>query len=173
MTEALAPQKVLTIVNRYLEIMTDIIMQYSGTIDEFTGDGILVFFGAPKHVHDHCMRAVACALDMQSAMGALNVNNVKDGLPAIQAGIGINSGTLIVGNIGSEKRKKYGAVGSPINVAFRIQAEALGGEIVVSPEVVKRLQGQINVKRKKIAQLKGLERPMELFCVESLTGHHL
>jgi|UniRef100_A0A7C4ASD3 adenylate cyclase len=168
MTESLPPQKVLAVVNRYLETMTDIIMQYSGTIDEFTGDGILVFFGAPKHIQDHCMRGVACALDMQKAMDALNARNVRDGLPAIQAGIGINSGVLIVGNIGSEKRKKYGAVGSPINVAFRIQAEALGGEIVVSPEVVSRLQGQIIVKHKKLARLKGLDRPMELFCLESL-----
>ncbi|MGB9616237.1 MAG: adenylate/guanylate cyclase domain-containing protein, partial [Desulfomonilaceae bacterium] len=168
MTESLPPQKVLAVVNRYLETMTDIIIQYSGTIDEFTGDGILVFFGAPKHIQDHCMRAVACALDMQNAMDALNARNVRDGLPAIQAGIGINSGVLIVGNIGSEKRKKYGAVGSPINVAFRIQAEAQGGEIVVSPEVVSRLQGQIVVKHKKLAQLKGLDRPMELFCLESL-----
>jgi len=168
MTEALAPQKVLAVVNRYLETMTDIIMHYSGTIDEFTGDGILVFFGAPKHVHDHCMRAVACALDMQEAMDSLNASNIKDGLPRIQAGIGINSGVLIVGNIGSEKRKKYGAIGSPINVAFRIQAEAVGGEIIVSPEVVSRLQGQIKIRHKKHAQLKGFERPMELFCVESL-----
>ncbi len=168
MTESLPPQKVLAVVNRYLEAMTEIIMQYSGTIDEFTGDGILVFFGAPKYVHDHCMRGVACALDMQKAMAALNASNIRDGLPAIQAGIGVNSGILIVGNIGSEKRKKYGAVGSPINVAFRIQTEAQGGEIVVSPEVVSRLQGQIIVKHKKLAQLKGLDRPMELFCLESL-----
>ncbi len=168
MTEALNPQDVLAVVNRYLERMTDIIMNYSGTIDEFTGDGILVFFGAPKPVPDHCKRAVACALDMQKAMYSLNTANIRDGLPEIHAGIGINSGILIVGNIGSEKRKKYGAIGSPINVAFRIQAEARGGEIVVSPEVVSRLEGQIRVKYRKLALLKGLERPMELFCVESL-----
>jgi len=169
LTESLEPHQVLAIVNRFLETMTDIIMKHSGTIDEFTGDGILVFFGAPKFMEDHCIRAVACALEMQAAMGSLNASNRDLGLPPIQAGIGINSGLLIVGNIGSEKRKKYGAVGSPINIAFRIQAEALGGETIVSSEIVDRLRGKIAVMHKRESLLKGLDKPLDLFCVASLT----
>ncbi|MDQ1238032.1 MAG: Adenylate/guanylate cyclase protein [Thermodesulfobacteriota bacterium] len=168
LTESLEPHKVLAIVNRFLETMTDIIVKHSGTIDEFTGDGILVFFGAPKFMEDHCLRAVACALEMQCAMDRLNASNRDLGLPDIRAGIGINSGLLIVGNIGSEKRKKYGAVGSPINIAFRIQAEAVGGETVVSTEIVNRLQGKIAVRHKKESLLKGLDKPLDLFCVESV-----
>ena len=91
------------------------------TIDEFTGDGILVFFGAPREFSDHTRRAVLCAIEMQGAMKSLNEDNIKLGLPELSMGIGINCGELVVGNIGSNRRKKYGAVGSPINVAFRVR----------------------------------------------------
>ncbi len=167
-TELLEPKQVLELINRYLEQMTDIIMKHGGTIDEFTGDGILVFFGAPTFVPDHCTRAVACALEMQKAMEALNRDNLRLGLPELQTGIGINSGQLIVGNIGSEKRKKYGAVGIPINLAFRVQAEAEGGEILVSPAVFHDLREELLVEGTKQCSLKGIEPPITLYRVEGL-----
>jgi class 3 adenylate cyclase len=167
-TELLEPGQVLEIINRYLEEMTDIIMKHGGTIDEFTGDGILVFFGAPTFVPDHCTRAVACALEMQKAMEGLNRGNLRLGLPELQMGIGINSGQLIVGNIGSEKRKKYGAVGIPINLAFRVQAEAEGGEVLVSPAVVHNLGGELLVEEKRQCSLKGIEPAVTLYRVDGL-----
>ncbi len=167
-TELLEPKQVLELINRYLEQMTDIIMKHGGTIDEFTGDGILVFFGAPNFVPDHCTRAVACALDMQKAMEGLNRDNLRLGLPELQMGIGINSGQLIVGNIGSEKRKKYGAVGIPINLAFRVQAEAEGGEVLVSPAVFHNLREELLVEGTKQCCLKGIEPPITLYRVEGL-----
>ena len=167
-TELLEPGQVLEIINRYLEEMTDIIMKHGGTIDEFTGDGILVFFGAPTFVPDHCTRAVACALEMQKAMEGLNRGNLRLGLPELQMGIGINSGQLIVGNIGSEKRKKYGAVGIPINLAFRVQAEAEGGEVLVSPAVFHNLGGELLVEGTRQCSLKGIEPPVILYRVEGL-----
>jgi len=167
-TELLEPRQVLEIINRYLEEMTDIIMKHGGTIDEFTGDGILVFFGAPTFFPDHCTRAVACALEMQKAMDGLNKGNLRLGLPELQMGIGINSGQLIVGNIGSEKRKKYGAVGIPINLAFRVQAEAEGGEILVSPAVFHNIGGELLVEEKRQCSLKGIEQPVTLYRVEGL-----
>lgn len=167
-TELLEPGQVLELINRYLEEMTDIIMKHGGTIDEFTGDGILVFFGAPTFVPDHCTRAVACALEMQKAMEGLNRGNLRLGLPELQMGIGINSGQLIVGNIGSEKRKKYGAVGIPINLAFRVQAEAEGGEILVSPAVFHDLGEELLVEGTRRCSLKGIEPPVLLYRVEGL-----
>jgi class 3 adenylate cyclase len=167
-TELLEPGQVLEIINRYLEAMTDIIMKHGGTIDEFTGDGILVFFGAPTFVPDHCRRAVACALEMQKAMEGLNRGNLRLDLPELQMGIGVNSGHLIVGNIGSEKRKKYGAVGIPINLAFRVQAEAEGGEVLVSPAVFHNLGGELLVEEKRQCSLKGIEQPVILYRVEGL-----
>ena len=170
LTEALGPSQVLEIINRYLETMTEIIVGHEGTIDEFTGDGILVFFGAPQALPDHCRRAVRCALDMQQAMGGLNVALGRRALPELRMGIGVNSGQLIVGNIGSEKRKKYGALGSPINLAFRIEAQTAGGEVLVSPEVHSHLNGQLVVDQTRESRLKGLDDPVTLYRIVGLVG---
>ncbi len=161
--DSLNPRKVLELINRFLQEMTDIILTHQGTIDEFTGDGILVFFGAPRVLPDHSLRAVACALEMQEAMKRLNQENVALGFPELRMGIGINRGELIIGNIGSEKRKKYGAVGSPINIAFRIEAETHGGDILVSPTVRERVNGAIAFEHRATAHLKGLEKPVTLY----------
>jgi adenylate cyclase len=170
MTEALGPRQVLEIINGYLETMTDIIVGHRGTIDEFTGDGILVFFGAPQALPDHCKRSVRCALDMQQAMAGLNQQLSERSLPELRMGIGINCGRLIVGNIGSEKRKKYGALGSPINLAFRVEAQTAGGEVLVSPEVHSYLTGQLLVDQARESHLKGLDDPVTLYRVVGLTG---
>jgi len=158
--ESLRPQEVLRLVNRFLQRMTDIILRYNGTIDEFTGDGILVFFGAPRVMQDHSLRAASCALEMQQAMRALNLENLKQGFPELQMGIGVNRGELIVGNIGSEKRKKYGAVGSPINIAFRIEAETQGGEVLISQAVLDALDSEFVVERSSSVYLKGFDNPV-------------
>ncbi len=166
-TASLEPRQVLDLINRYLGKMTDIIVKHGGTIDEFTGDGILVFFGAPKEMPEHCPTAVKCSLEMQEAMDALNAENLQCGLPSLRMGIGVNTGQLIVGNIGSEKRKKYGAVGSPINLAFRIEAETAGKEILVAPAVLPYLDdGGVVVKASKEALLKGMDFPVTLYRVE-------
>ena len=170
LTEALGPRQVLEIINRYLETMTEIIVGHRGTIDEFTGDGILVFFGAPQALPDHCRRAVRCALDMQQAMSGLNVQLGRRELPELSMGIGVNCGQLIVGNIGSEKRKKYGALGSTINLAFRIEAQTAGGEVLVSPEVHSHLNGQLLVDQARQSHLKGLDDPITLYRVVGLIG---
>lgn len=137
-TEAMEAPQIVQIINRYLEQMIPIIMRHEGTVDEFTGDGILAFFGAPRHLSDHPIRAVACALEMQASMQELNKENLGLGLPELEMGIGISCGDLVVGNIGSQERKKYGAVGKPINVAFRLEEKARPGEIVVTQAVKDR-----------------------------------
>jgi adenylate cyclase len=170
LTAALGPRQVLEIINSYFETMTEIIIGHRGTIDEFTGDGIVVFFGAPQAIPDHCRRAVRCALDMQEAMGALNAQLARRALPELRMGIGVNCGQLIVGNIGSEKRKKYGALGSPINLAFRIESQTEGGEVLVSPEVHSHLNGQLLVDQARESLLKGLDDPVMLYRVVGLIG---
>ena len=95
----------------------------------------------------HAKRAVLCALDMQKAMPELNRENAALGLPELRMGIGINSGELVVGNIGSEQRKKYGAIGSAINVAFRVEAQTnrAGGEILITQAVCDRIDGPLEL----------------------------
>jgi adenylate cyclase len=122
-----SPREVLPILNRYFARMIDVITRYSGTVDELMGDGMLVFFGAPFPASDDTERAVACAIEMQQALAALNVEQSAQHLPKLAMGIGINTGEVIVGNIGSLQRSKYGAVGSAINTTYRIESHTIGG----------------------------------------------
>jgi sigma-B regulation protein RsbU (phosphoserine phosphatase) len=168
LSEALDPQVILEMLNRYLERMTDIIVEHEGTIDEFTGDGILVFFGAPRRMQDHTRSAVECALEMQSAMKQVNKANANSGLPELSMGIGINSGELVVGNIGSPKRRKYGAVGSPINTAFRVEAETVGGEIIVTQAVYDELAGLLETASVRERHVKGINKPLRLYSVKDI-----
>lgn len=169
-TESMNSSDLLLLLNRYLERMTDIILHYSGTIDEFTGDGILVFFGAPRSFSDHAKRAALCAIEMQSVMDEFNRESLNLGLPELKMGIGINSGELVVGNIGSQRRKKYGAVGSPINVAFRVQALTAGSEIFITESVYHQVASEVVVGQEREAQLKGIEGSVKLYKVLGIRG---
>ncbi|HNL74227.1 MAG TPA: adenylate/guanylate cyclase domain-containing protein, partial [Leptospiraceae bacterium] len=131
-SERLPAEKCVLMINNYLDVMTDVILKYQGTIDEFIGDAILVIFGAPIQREDDAARAVACAIEMQLAMKEVNEKNRRDGLPEVVMGIGLNTGEIVVGNIGSHKRTKYGVVGSNVNLTSRIESYTVGGQTLVS-----------------------------------------
>ena len=156
--ENLAPAQVVTLINRYLGAMTDIIMAHQGTIDEFIGDAILAVFGAPQRRDDDANRAVDCALAMQAAMDAINVLNRAEGLPEIRTGIALNTGDVIAGNIGSERRSKYGFVGHAMNVTSRIEDKTAGGEILVSDSTLQSLQGTFSTGATREIKMKGINQ---------------
>lgn len=164
-TESIDSKQLIRLLNRYLEAMTNIIVRYHGTIDEFTGDGILVFFGAPRPFKDHVKRSVLCAIEMQNMMDEFNKESLKLGLPELKMGIGINTGPLVVGSIGSQKRRKYGAVGKPINIAFRVQTQTAGGEILVTESVYKQIPSDIILGLEKETVLKGIEGSVKLYQI--------
>ncbi|MCZ6874270.1 MAG: response regulator, partial [bacterium] len=122
LAERLSPEQVVTVLNRYLSTMVEVILQYQGTIEEFIGDAIFIVFGAPIWRQDDAERAVACAVAMQLAMTTVNDQNRQEGLPEIEMGIGVHTGEVVVGNIGSHKRTKYGVVGSHANLTSRIES---------------------------------------------------
>ena len=156
--------------NRYLGTMTDIIMAHHGTIDEFIGDAILAVFGAPQHRDDDADRAVNCALAMQAAMVEINALNVAEGFPAVHTGIAINTGDVIAGNIGSERRSKYGFVGHPMNVTSRIEDITRGGEILISDSTLKSLKGQVTVGRSEEISVKGID---EIILVHQIIAENV
>jgi PAS domain S-box-containing protein len=127
LSERMDPKWVVSILNRYFSNMVTIVKKYGGTIDEFIGDAMFVLFGAPTWRDDDAQRAVACAVEMQLAMAAVNEQNRIDGLPDVEMGIGLHTGQVIVGNIGSAERLKYGVVGSHVNLTSRIQSFTVGG----------------------------------------------
>jgi class 3 adenylate cyclase len=168
----LPPHEVIAILNRYLERMVDIILSYRGTVDEFQGDGILAFFGAPLAAEDDQERAIACAISMQGALAEINAEQYRRQLPALHMGIGINTGEAIVGNIGSEKRTKYGAVGSAINAAYRIESFTVGGQILIGPSVYAQVQHLVEVRSTQNVQFKGLDQPVTLYDISALRGQY-
>ena len=155
LTEGLAPEQVLRLLNSYLGAMADVILAHQGTIDEFVGDAILAIFGAPLHRPDDARRAVACAVEMQGALSDLNRRNQADGLPRLEMGIAVHTGEVIVGNIGSERRTKYGVVGSAVNHAGRIESFTVGGQVLVSDATLRDAGEGVRVGARLAIDAKG------------------
>ncbi len=168
----LSPKEVITILNRYLEFMVDIIVGYRGTVNEIEGDGILTFFGAPLASHDDDERAIACAIAMQRAMEDVNAEQRRRNLPELRMGIGINRGEVVVGNIGSEKRAKYSAIGSAINTAYRIESYTVGGQILLSPGIYEKVKSILKTRGTVEARFKGIEQPVTLHDVVAIEGDY-
>jgi adenylate cyclase len=168
----LSAREVIPILNRYFERMIDVISHYRGTVDELMGDGMLVFFGAPLPAADDPERAVACAIAMQQALLTFNVEQRAQHLPELAMGIGINTGEVIVGNIGSLKRSKYGAVGSAINTTYRIESHTIGGQVLVSLSTYERVRALVQVRGTLPAQFKGLDQPMTLYDICGISGNY-
>lgn len=168
-SERLAPEQVVRILNNYLGKMADIITQYRGTIDEFIGDAILAIFGAPVKGEDDAARAVACALDMQRAMEAVNSDNASEGLPPIEMGIALNTGDVVVGNIGSQTRAKYGIVGSHVNLTARIESFSVGGQILIS-DWTRKSAGDVKIGKKILVNAKGFSEPITAYELHGIRG---
>ena len=122
LSERLAPEQVVQMLNTYFEVMVEIVLKYNGTINEIIGDALLIIFGAPQEMKDRSQRAIACAIEMQNTMSEVNKQNLSQGLPELEMGIGLNETEVIVGNIGSSKRSKYTVVGSGVNMTSRIES---------------------------------------------------
>jgi class 3 adenylate cyclase/HAMP domain-containing protein len=172
LSERLPPEEVLEILNFYLEYMADVITNYGGTIDEFMGDGILALFGAPTSREDDTERAVACAIAMQLAMQPVNEKMQQLDLSLLEMGIGIHTGEVVVGNIGSEKRTKYGVVGSQVNLTYRIESCSLGGQVLVSEAVMDEIGTLLWVNSTKQVQLKGIQHPTLIYEVVGIAGNY-
>lgn len=173
LSERLSPEEVVKVLNFYLSQMADVITAYQGTIDEFMGDGILVLFGAPTQRVDDPERAVACAIAMQLKMNEVNQQLEEWDLNALEMGIGINTGEVVVGNLGSEKRTKYGVVGSQVNLTYRIESYTTGGQIIISESTLKAAGAEIiEVESKKLVQPKGVKQPIYIYEVGGIQGTH-
>ncbi len=162
------PEEVITFLNRYLSKMIAILLDNRAVIDEILGDGILAFLGAPEPMEDHPARAVACALSMQAAMDEINAENEADGMPRLAMGIGVNTGSVVVGNIGSERRTKYSVVGSDVNFASRMEAFALAGQVLISASTYSRVKDLVEVDQVLTAEMKGVPGQATLYDVRGI-----
>jgi adenylate cyclase len=170
LSERLPAEDVVAMINIYLETMTEIIQKYQGTIDELFGDGILVIFGAPILRPDDPRRAVACAVEMQLAMTSVNERNRQSGYPEVALGIGINTGEVVVGNIGSNKRIKYAVVGRAVNLTARIESYTVGGQIFISESTLDECGDICRIDTAMKVMPKGVKKPLTIHEVGGIGG---
>jgi adenylate cyclase len=168
MSERYTPEKIVAILNHYLGKMVDIIIKHNGIVIEFLGDGILVVFGAPNKLENHAAAGIACALEMQLAMDEVNEFNTKHSFPAMEMGIGINTGEVVVGNIGSDKRAKYGIVGMAVNVASRLEGLTVGGQVLISPTTKASCHCDVRVSNEFMVGFKGVEEDISIYDITAI-----
>ncbi|MBI5750378.1 MAG: GAF domain-containing protein [Nitrospinae bacterium] len=170
-TEAKPPEYIVDLLNEYFAEMIDVIFKYGGTLDKFIGDGLMAIFGTPIYYKDHAKRGVVAALEMQERLKALNMKNRKRGIVELAVGIGVNTGSVIAGNIGSEKRMEYTVVGNGVNIASRLEGLAQGGQILITESTYNELKGlKLDVEKLKQVQVRGKRGAMDIYQVKSIKG---
>ncbi len=160
------PQGLTRLINRFLTPMTDIIMANEGTIDKYMGDCIMAFWNAPIDVADQRSKAISSALEMLEHLDSLNLELEKDGLLPISIGIGLNTGSVVVGNMGSDQRFDYSCLGDAVNLASRLegQSKGYGVKIIIGEETSKGLDGFILVELDQIA-VKGKAEGVRIYTI--------
>lgn len=162
---------VLEVLNRYLIEMSRVIVRHGGIVDKFMGDSIMALFGAETPAHDDVRRAVACAVSMQIAMVGLNARHKEAGWPPIFMGIGVNTGLVMAGLFGSEHYSVFTVVGDEVNLASRIEAVSLRGQVLVSDGTFERCSDYVAAAKPMTVYVKGKSQPIgfrELLGIPSL-----
>jgi class 3 adenylate cyclase len=156
LAERVPPEVVVRLLNRYFEAMFDVATSHGGTISDIGSAGFVVLFGAPLAQEHTARRALECAVAMRSRLDGVNELSGQDGLPRVEMGIGVHTGEAVIGNVGSAQRAKYGAVGSAMNLAARIEGYATGGQILASDALLTdagsgvRVDGTMQIRPKGI-----------------------
>ena len=167
LAETLTPEATIHLLNRFFSRMVAVIQEHRGIIVDFLGDGILAFFDPLDGPLLPKMRqGLDCAFEMQQAMAAVNAPEGGRQHPVLHMGIGLHAGEVVVGNVGSEARAKYGIIGRAVNLAHRLQAQAQGGEVVVSDAVYHRVRQEVLVTKEFHPRLKGIQELQALYVVE-------
>jgi class 3 adenylate cyclase/nitrate/nitrite-specific signal transduction histidine kinase len=155
-------------INVHLGAMTEIVLAYGGTLDKFIGDEVVAIFGAPLYVQDHAIRAIRAALDMQAAQQALVARWAEGGYDLPPIGIGINTGDMVVGNIGCEQQMDYTAIGLEVNLARRLCDVAAGHQILVSEGTYSLVAGMIEANKLSRMALDGIQEPVQVYEITAV-----
>jgi adenylate cyclase len=160
------PEKIVGLLNRYFSAMTDIIFAHGGTLDKYLGDGLMALFGAPTATPEDASNALNTAVAMQRRILGINVELRDEGLKEIGVGIGLHTGEVIVGYIGSERRSEYTAIGDTVNTASRLESNARGGEILLSDATAKAAHSRYKLLPRDPITVKNREQPVVLWEVD-------
>jgi adenylate cyclase len=156
--------------NEYFEQMVEIVFRYEGTLDKLAGDEIMALYGSPVKHEDDAVRAVRTALDMLEVLEQWNRERVSRGQVPVHIGIGINSGEVVAGYLGSSKALEYTVIGDSVNVGARLCSAAKPGQILVSEDTEKRLNGLFDLHEQPPIALKGKSKPLRIYSVINEKG---
>ncbi len=166
LSEDIAPREVALLLNDYFSRMADVIFKHDGTLDKFIGDAIMAVFGAPIEADDHAAKAVGCALEMREALREFNEGTLP-GRPPLNFRIGINSGHVVAGDIGSVRRMEYSVLGNTVNLASRFQSEvAAPGQIAVGEATYQACKDQFQFEKLGKVKVKGITKPITAYEVK-------
>ncbi len=168
MSESMDPTDIVEQLNVYFTKMTDILMELDGTLDKYVGDELMALFGAPVARNDDPIRAVLCGVRMLEALYQLQEVWKKEGKPVIQIGIGVNTGIVTAGYMGSEKALSYTVIGDNVNLAARIMAQAKGMEMFITRATYERVKDYFDIEQRESIMVKGKSMPIEIFCVKKV-----
>jgi adenylate cyclase len=168
MSDGKQPQEVVNTLNEYFEVMVDVLFKYSGTLDKFVGDEIIGLFGAPIPIEDSPFKAVSCAIAMLQALEEFNHTRKAENLEPIRIGVGVNTGSVITGSIGSTRALQYTAIGDAMNVASRLVNIAGSGEIIISEHTYQAVAGRVEAKALQPVRVKGKADELKVYRVLGL-----
>jgi len=165
LSENIAPQNLVAMLNEYFTRMVDILLEHEGTLDKYIGDAIMAVFGAPVADPEASTRAVRTALGMMAALDILNREFTAKGWPKLEIGIGINAGPVVAGNLGSIKQLSYTVIGEEVNLASRLCSKAAKGQILVSESVYRKVKWQFEMNRLEPITVKNVSHPVQVYEV--------
>jgi adenylate cyclase len=165
-SEHAPPEKIVNLLNRYFSAMTDIIFAHGGTLDKYLGDGLMALFGAPTATPDDASNALNAAVAMQRRLLGINRELRDEGFTEIGVGMGLHTGEVVVGYIGSDRRSEYTAIGDTVNTSSRLESNALGGEILISDATAKAARSRYKLKPREPIMVKNRQQPVMLWEVD-------
>jgi adenylate cyclase len=167
LSERLAPDRLVELLNEYFTAMTDIIFKYRGTLDKYIGDAIMAFWGAPYPQPEHAELACRTGIEMIHALEELQLRWRQQGLPYIDIGIGINTGSMLVGNVGSLRRFNFTIMGDNVNQAQRLESlnKAFGTRLIISDATYRYVQGKFPTRELDLLRVKGKAHPVMIYQV--------
>jgi len=165
MSETRAPQEIVDMLNEYFELMVEIIFKYEGTLDKFVGDEIMALFGSPVAHADDPTRAVRTALEMLQVLEQFNRARQMRGHDPLHIGIGINTGPMIAGYLGSSRALEYTVIGDSVNTGARLCSVAKAGEVIISQSTFERVREHFEVVELPPTHVKGKSQPLKIYNV--------
>jgi PAS domain S-box-containing protein len=166
LTEDMTPEEIVSLLNRFFQAITDIVFRYHGWVDKFMGDSLMALFGVPIYQEDSAFKAVSAALEIKKSLRTAGICQYEERENEIQVGIGINTGPAVIGNMGSEHRVNYTAIGDAVNLAFRLQDMARKGEILIGEDTYEQVKDKVITRALGPVRVKGRRSPLKIYALE-------